>query len=215
MSGLIIYGNSPSNYVRAVRMTCAEKGIEYTLETFSSLAAIKEPENLTRHPFGKIPSLEHGDVRLFETSAICRYIDEAFDGPALQPEGPVARARMEQWISATNAYVDTDIMRRFVRAYIFPSGPDGQPDRNRIDKAIPDIRRDFEALDAGLSSTDFLAGDQVSIADLMLAPIVSYGLAMPEGDELIAGRNNLKAWTERMFVRDSFTTTTPPMPKPD
>jgi glutathione S-transferase len=215
MSGLIIYGNPPSNYVRAVRMTCAEKGIEYTLETFSSLAAIKEPENLTRHPFGKIPSLEHGDVRLFETSAICRYIDEAFDGPALQPEGPVARARMEQWISATNAYVDTDIVRRFVLAYIFPGGPDGQPDRNRIDKAIPDIRRDFEALDAGLSSTDFLAGDQVSIADLMLAPIVSYGLAMPEGDELIAGRNNLKAWTERMFVRDSFTTTAPPMPKSD
>ena len=210
MGDLIIYGSPPSNYVRSVRMACLEKGVPYHFEILPSLKAIAEPEHLARHPFAKIPTMKHGDVELFETSAICRYIDEAFDGPPLQPDDPASRGRMEQWISATNAYVDQDIMRRFVLPYIFPSGPDGQPDRSRIDKALPLIRRDMEALNAALDGSDYLAGDALSLADLTLAPILFYGLSMPEGPELISGCDNLSAWADRMLARESFTATAPP-----
>lgn len=210
MSDVILYGNPLSNYVRAARMVCEEKGVEYQLVTIPSLKALKEAEHLSRHPFGKVPTLEHGDVSVFETSAICRYIDEAFDGPSLQPSEPAARARMEQWISVTNAYLDTDVMRRFVLHYFFPRGPEGKPDQERIDKALPDIRRDFEVLDRALATSDYLAGDQLTIADLMLAPIIALGLATPEGNQLVLGCNNLKAWADRMFARDCFAATAPP-----
>jgi glutathione S-transferase len=212
MNAVVLYGNPLSNYVRAARMVCEEKGVEHELVTIPSLKALKEPEHLARHPFGKVPTLEHGDVSVFETSAICRYIDEAFDGPSLQPSDPATRARMEQWISVTNAYLDTDVMRRFVLHYFFPRGPEGKPDQARIDKALPDIRRDFEVLDRALANADYLAGDQLTIADLMLAPIISLGLATPEGDQLILGCDKLKAWTEKMFARDSFAATAPPAP---
>ena len=66
------------------------------------------------HPFGKIPAMRHGDVTLFETSAIARYIDETFPGPRLQPADPRERAVMNQWISACNHYFYSDVIRRYV-----------------------------------------------------------------------------------------------------
>jgi len=210
MSDVIIYGNPVSNYVRAARMACEEKGVGHRLEGFPSLKALKEPEHLARHPFGKVPTLEHGDVHLFETAAICRYIDEAFEGPPLQPSDAAGRARMEQWISATNAYFDPDVVRRFVLQYFFPSGPDGQPNRARIDKAIPAIRRDFGILDQALANDDYLAGDQMTLADLILVPVFGFALGTPEGPDLVSEHPNLQAWVDRMFARDSFKATAPP-----
>ncbi len=49
---------------------------------------------LEKQPFGKIPLFEHNGFCLYETGAITCYVDEAFEGPALQPQEPVNRARM-------------------------------------------------------------------------------------------------------------------------
>ena len=110
MAEVTIIGFPQSTYVRTVRMACEEKGVSYELEgrDFGSeeLKAI--------HPFSKIPALKHGDVEVWETSAICRYIDDAFDGPALSPSSVAEKAMMEQWISAGNAYYDRDIVRAVV-----------------------------------------------------------------------------------------------------
>ncbi|MGO4842142.1 glutathione S-transferase family protein, partial [Rhizobiaceae sp. 2RAB30] len=59
---------------------------------------------LDLHPFARIPAFEHGGFRLFETTAITHYVDEAFDGPALQPAEVKARATMNQIIGLLDAY---------------------------------------------------------------------------------------------------------------
>ena len=46
---------------------------------------LKKPEHLARHPYGRIPAMRHGDVELFESTAICAYVNGAFDGPSLVP----------------------------------------------------------------------------------------------------------------------------------
>ena len=61
----------------------------------------QSPEHLARHPFGRIPAIEHGDFKLYECQAILRYIDAAFDGPSLTPREPKAMARMS-WRSAAS-----------------------------------------------------------------------------------------------------------------
>ncbi|TIL81728.1 MAG: glutathione S-transferase family protein, partial [Mesorhizobium sp.] len=55
-------------------------------------------------PFRRIPAFEHDGFRLHETGAIARYVDEAFDGPALQPIEARSRARMNQIIAMLDAY---------------------------------------------------------------------------------------------------------------
>ncbi|MBS0333893.1 MAG: glutathione S-transferase N-terminal domain-containing protein, partial [Proteobacteria bacterium] len=97
MSKIIVHGVPGSPYVRMPLLACEEKGAPYELAamTFGS-GVTKTPEHLARHPFGRIPAIEHGEFKLYEAQAILRYIDRAFDGPALTPADARAAARMDQ-----------------------------------------------------------------------------------------------------------------------
>jgi glutathione S-transferase len=97
-----IIGSARSTYTRVVRMVCAEKGIDYVL-TETPLGA---PELRAIHPLGKMPVLRHGDVELFESSAIARWLDRHFPGPNLFPSDPHLAALTEQWVSLVNTTID-------------------------------------------------------------------------------------------------------------
>ena len=89
MTDVVLYGTPLSPYVRTARMALAEKGVGYTLKPVD----LKDPAYRRLHPYARLPAMEHGRLRLFETAAITRYIDEAFDGPTLQPvDGAAAPA---------------------------------------------------------------------------------------------------------------------------
>ncbi len=212
MSEVIIYGIEASTYVRTARMACEEKGVAYELDSggFTGPESLKSPEHLALHPFGKVPALRHGDALLYETSAIIRYIDEAFDGPVLQPIKPLGRAHMEQWISAANGYFYPNMIRRYVIPYVFPSGPDGKPDQAAIEAAKPDIRRDLGLIDAALAHSGFLVDDRLTLADLMVAPILSALARAPGGLELLQPHGNILRAAEAMRARPSYVATMPP-----
>ena len=211
MTDIVLYGFSPSTFVRTARMTCVEKGVSHNLEP-ADLASEAYRE---LHPFGKIPTMRHGDVTLFETSAIARYIDETFPGPRLQPADSRERAVMNQWISACNHYLYGDVVRRYLLQYVFPKGPDGKPDTAAIAEALPDVRHHLGALDAALEAREYLAGDALTLADLFLAPIVFYVGTMPEGPDIVAPLGNLRRWDAAIAARPSFTETVPELPQSD
>ena len=213
MSTVIIHGSANSQFLRTARMACEEKGVAYELQPVGSntLADLKSEAHKKLHPFGRIPVLAHGDFTLFETSAIARYVDEAFDGPALQPADVKDRAVMNQWISAINHYLVDAMIFNFVAQFAFPSGPDGTPDMAKIEAAKPRIREYNEILDRHLDGRTYLAGDAVTIADLLLAPIGHYVGSMPGGLPLFDGLENLGRWWYAMEKRDSFQATKPPM----
>ena len=81
-----LYGLARSVYTRIARLALEEKGVSYTLHEVEIFGPGGVPaEHCKRHPFGRIPALAHGDSQLYETAANTRYVDEAFQGPALQP----------------------------------------------------------------------------------------------------------------------------------
>ena len=84
MSQVTIHGFPQSSFVWTVRSVCAAKGVEADFQVIAP-PAHKSPEHLARHPFGVVPSFSHGDFSVYETLAIACYIDEAFEGPTLQP----------------------------------------------------------------------------------------------------------------------------------
>lgn len=210
MSEVIFYGVPQSSYVRTARMTCGEKGVQHKLEPVDfGGEAYRE-----LHPWSKIPSMRHGDLVLYETSAICRYIDEAFDGPALQPSDPAGRAVMEKWISTFNCYVYPNTVRAYALHYVIPRGEDGKPDRTAINEAVPKVKRDFAVLDRAYEGREWLAGDTFSLADIFMAPIVSTVAMFPEGKEVLAGCKNLGRALEAVASRDAYKAALPPMPVP-
>jgi glutathione S-transferase len=201
-----ILGDYRSSYVRSARMAFEEKGVAYALETRRP----HSPEILELNPFGKVPAYRCGDLALYETSAILRHLEETTPGPALMPADPALRAKTEQWISALNCYGYPAMVRNYVLQYAFPRGPDGKPDRATIDAALPEIRKVMGALDRAVDSRDYLVGDSVTLADILLAPMIASVKAMPEGKELLAKFPNLRRAADKLVERSSYVAATQP-----
>jgi glutathione S-transferase len=209
MADLKLYGFAQSTYTRTACLACEEKGVAYEIVPTRP----GSPENLAVHPFGKIPAMSHGDFKCYETVAICRYVDEAFDGPALQPADAKGRALMTQWISAANRYYDTDIIRHVVLERMAPRLFEREPDEAKIKEAMPRIEREIEVLDGWLGDHAFLAGDGVSIADFFMLPILFYFYNTPEGKPLCDDAAGVMRWWGAMSSRPSFEATSPAMPE--
>ena len=105
MSPIIVHGIPGSPYVRMPLLACEEKGAPYRLAAMP-FGTTKTPEHLARHPFGRIPVIEHDGFWLYESDAIIRYIDQVFPGPSLVPSDPKAQARMNQVMGIVDCYVD-------------------------------------------------------------------------------------------------------------
>ncbi|MEN8195231.1 MAG: glutathione S-transferase family protein [Pseudomonadota bacterium] len=204
-----IHGLPYSSYTCTVLMTCIEKGAPFELDAtgLSPISGARKRPHIDRHPFGRIPAIEDGDFQLFETSAICRYIDEKFDGPNLVPAGMHDRALMEQWISAINSYLDESFIRRFVLQYAFPRGENGQPDRAAIDAAIPGVRRSLRILNRYYGKAGYLVADSLTLADIFLAPILFYLGRTPEGPDLLRKAPSVERGLKVISERASFVET--------
>lgn len=98
----IVHGFPRSTFVNIVRLILTHKDVPYTFHDLESVMG--KPEHLALHPFNRVPILTHGDLTVYETSAIVAYIDDAFGGARLTPEDVSQRARMNQWIGAVNSY---------------------------------------------------------------------------------------------------------------
>ncbi|NBC34057.1 MAG: glutathione S-transferase family protein [Alphaproteobacteria bacterium] len=206
MADVTVYGFPQSTYVRTVRMTLAEKGVPYWLEPLMPGA----PELQTLHPFGRIPAFRHGELVLFETLAICRYIDEAFDGPPLQPDDVINRAIMTQWVSAIIDSFYPAMMRDYFMHYVRASLGKHPPDRAAIDASLSQLDKAFAVLEQACSHADYLAGDDPTLADYFLLPILGYLAEVPESAERLNAAPHVLAWLARVASRPNAVDTVPP-----
>ncbi len=202
---ITLYGDPRSTYVRTVRMALAEKGVAYSHESVPP----HSEKVVAICPFGRVPAFRDGDFTLYETSAIVRYIDDCFQGPALVASNPWARARMEQYVSLINCHGYDAMIRRYVLQYIFPKGANGEPDRTVIEKAVPEIEALLGVLDQTYGPRNLLVGETVTLADLLLAPIIFYLPLFPEGKTLLAAAPNVVRAHAAMAERDSYKATVP------
>lgn len=205
MAKLEIIGFPISTYVRAVRMACEEKGVPYALDP---VPPHKKPVS-DIHPYGKVPVMRHGKLELFESKAIATYIDRKFPGRALFPNDPVRAAEAEKWIAFTNLHVYPTMISNYVIAYMFPPAV-GEPDRSKIDAAVPDIQKQIKILDQAVEKTGYLAGRGLTFADLNLLPIINYVSQFPEGKAAFAKAKNLTAWFNKLTARKSWKAAEPP-----
>ncbi|MGE0117497.1 MAG: glutathione S-transferase family protein [Dongiaceae bacterium] len=204
----ILYGATYSVYTRIARLALEEKGVPYRLVETDVFAASGPPaEHLRRHPFGRIPVLDHGGFVLYETAAIARYVDEGFPGPPLQPDSAAARARMTQMIGILDSYGYRPMVWD-VYVERISAGEEGRaPDEGRIAAGLARSATVLDELEKALEAQGFLAGEAVSLADLHAAPMMAYFRIAPEGAQALARHARLAAWWERMNGRSSLRRT--------
>jgi len=201
-----IIGSARSTYTRAACMVCEEKGIDYVLTE----TPLRAPEIFAIHPFGKMPVLRHGDVKLFESKAIATYLDRSFPGAHVFPSDPHLAALTEQWVSLVNTVIDRTMIRTYLFAYIAPKTADGKPDRQAIDAVLPALREQIGILDKAVANTGYLVEDRFTFADINLLPILHRIQQFPEGAEALAAAPHLARYYQRHAARPSFKRTAPP-----
>ncbi|TIP06796.1 MAG: glutathione S-transferase family protein [Mesorhizobium sp.] len=204
MKKAILYGADYSVYVRIARMALEEKGVDYDLVPLDIFAAEGIPTwYLELHPFGRIPAFEHDGFRLYETGAIARYVDEAFDGPALQPVDARGRARMNQIIGMLDAYG----YRAMVWDVAVERLEKAQPDEKLIAGGLRQAETVLKVLTTLKARGPCLLGEQLTLADLHAAPIIAYFLKVEEGRDLLARFVEIRDWYARVADRESFVRT--------
>jgi len=146
MTDIKVHSIPGSPYGRAVLIALEEKHATYQLFPVQP-KTLRSPEHLARHPFGRIPVLEHGDFRLYETQAILRYIDRTLPGPLLTPLDPRAAARMDQLMNVNDWYLFQGVgnVIGFQRV-VAPKLLGLAPDEAAIVAAMPKAHVVFDAL---------------------------------------------------------------------
>ncbi|TIO53578.1 MAG: glutathione S-transferase family protein [Mesorhizobium sp.] len=204
MAKPILYGADYSVYVRIARLALEEKGVAYELVPLDIFAVDGIPAwYLEHHPFGRIPAFEHDGFRLFETSAIARYVDEAFDGPPLQPPDPRGRARVDQITGMLDAYG----YRAMVWDVAVERLEKTPADESLIAGGLSQAETVLKVLTSLKAEGPWLLGDQLTLADLHAAPVIAYFVKAAEGRDLLARFADIEEWYIRVAARPSFAKT--------
>jgi glutathione S-transferase len=208
MADITLLGLRISVYTRIACLALEEKGIDYKLEEVDIFADDGPPADyIALNPFGTIPTLLHGDFVLYETSAITRYIDEISPRASLQPSAPIERARMNQIIGMLDSYgYRPMVWDVYVQRVVVPTAG-GTADEACIEAALPGLRNLFEQLERWRGERGYLIGEELTLADLHLYPMLNYFVETPEGVRMLGSLPNLQQWLRSMSLRDSVRAT--------
>ena len=166
----------------------------------------KTPEHMQRHPFGKVPVLDHDGVRILETSAIVRYLNDVLPGKSLVPASPKDRACMDMMIGIIDSYGYGALLGGIAAYHLFPDFVGGKNEAMRK-TGIESGRKVIALAMQTRGASPFIAGE-LSLADLYLAPIAAYVSMTPDADAVF-GVDGFAAWWASVQALKSFQDTQP------
>ena len=178
---------TPRGFVRDLRLrwTCEEAGLPYRIATVAF--DDRETNHLDRQPFGQVPMLEDGDLRLFESGACVIHL--ARKGGILIPADPKREIEVVQWIMAALNSIEMVTMPWVVLTW---SDEEFAGITGWLDKRLAQI-------EAVLAGREWLVGDTFTAADLIMADVLRVDLVRKHGD-----RPASEAYVRRVTDRPAF-----------
>ena len=196
MSTPVLHGFPKSTYVWTARAALSLAGIEH------EFVSIMPPEHrsashLSRHPFGKVPSLSNPD--LFEASAIVRWANEVGQA-SLFPSDPLEAARVEGLVSCVTSYAYQAIVSGWLFRFVWTRAERDDDAYQVAEDTIREVLGVFEEQTNG----PWLVGDTLTAADLFLGPLLFVLLINDEGKALLAEFPGLKALLGALQAHEAF-----------
>jgi glutathione S-transferase len=192
MSDLIIWTydwvpEGPRGFVRDLRLrwACEEANLAYSVGTVPFDG--RETNHLSRQPFGQIPFLSDGELKIFESGAGLLHLARKSD--TLMPRDPVGEAETLQWtLAALNSIEMVTVPWWFLKI----SGDE--------DNALTEwVSKRLDQLETVLSEREWLAADRFTVADLIMADVLRVSKVRAFGQ-----RPASEAYVERMTARPAF-----------
>jgi glutathione S-transferase len=194
---LQLYGDSISGNCYKLQMVCSELDMQYVWHELDILAGDARTEQFIRlNPNGKVPLMKLPDGRcLPESNAILSYLA---DGTPLVGSDRFSKAKVLQWLFfeqySHEPYIATS---RFIVKYL-GSPPERQPD---LDDKQPGGYKALAVMEKQLTSEDFIANGEFSIADIAL---YAYTHVADEGGFTLDNYPSVRNWLRRIESRPRY-----------
>lgn len=188
-----VYGRSDSSNSAKVYWLLDEIAMAYQrIDRGGQFGGNTDPDYLAMNPHGKVPTIVDGDLVLWESNAILRYLASQYQTEDLWPATAAGRAAIDKWMdwSATALVPALGRLRKAMKA-----GED------EVKAATPSVFSAFTLLDGQLQHNDYIAGQSFSLADIAAGPAIHrwFLLTMAKPD-----LHNLTAYFERLRKRPPF-----------
>ncbi len=204
MPSITLYGIPQSTYVRTTRLLLAGANVDYDLKPVNIFdGSNKEGDYLEKHPFGKIPTIEIDEEKIYETDAITYYINEKFAGGKFSPSDLLTKTRMYQIMAIVNSYLYAPAIGKITIENLIVPSQGGKTDQEAVEGAIAPTKKALEAIEYLFTGDPYILGSNISIADFYLIPIFVYISKTPQFDAVTAQTPKLKAWWEKAQNLDS------------
>lgn len=196
---MVLFSGSTCPFSHRCRFVLNEKACDFEIQDVDLYN--KPPEIDAMNPYGEVPILVERDLTLYQSTIINEYIDERFPHPQLMPADPIMRARARLFI-----YTFERELFSFVKVL---ENRDETEKRKSI--ARNQIREQLMQLSPVLAKNKFLMGDEFTMLDVTLAPLLwrlgYYGIDLPKSAA------PLLKYAESVFARPAFIASMTPSEK--
>jgi len=192
-----VMGRRNSANVQKVMWVLGELALPYTREDVAGSFGVPDGyDKLNPNPI--VPTIRDGDLVLWESNAIVRYLAREYGAGVLWPDDRNTLALADQWMEWQRSDLSAGFFPMFMNMIRFP--PD-QANPRAIERGIEGCGKAFQQLDDHLANNAYVAGDALSMGDVPLGPMVYRYLAM---DVERPSLPNVQAWYERLAERPAF-----------
>lgn len=195
-----VLGRATSLNVQIVMWAIAELGLECKRHDFGgAFGGNDTTEYLEKNPNGLVPVLIDGDLTLFESAAIVRYLGAQYGNSEFYPSDARARAELDKWAE----WIKTTFSPLLLQNFFYPLVRDNpaELDEAALSEASKEMARVATMLDDALGEGPFLGGDAICFADIVIGSMLyRYFTIEFERAEL----PNLSAYYKRLKERPSY-----------
>ncbi|XVE77491.1 hypothetical protein DITRI_Ditri13aG0066900 [Diplodiscus trichospermus] len=201
-----VYGPVRAACVQRVLLCLLEKDVEFEIVHVDLDAGEhKAPDFLLRQPFGQVPAIEDGDLKLFESRAIIRYYAAKYEerGPKLLGKSLEERAVVDQWVEV-EAHNFNDLVYTLVLQLVILPRMGKQGDLALAHGCEQKLEKVLDIYDQRLSNSTYLAGDTFTLADLTHLPAIRYLVNDAGMGHLVTQREHVNAWLQTISNRSAW-----------
>lgn len=160
---MIVWGRDTSINVQKVAWVLAETGLSYEqIQAGGAFGGLKEQKYLAMNPNGRVPTLIDGELTLWESNAICRYLVDTYGGN-LACDGAGEKAQADMWMEWFQSTVYTAFIAMFYQTVRLPTA---ERDATVLNNTLEKLHNAFQIAETTLSSHPYLTGERLTLADV-------------------------------------------------
>jgi len=192
---LRVLGRATSGNVQKVLFFLEETGTPYSREDYGRQLNNTGGDYLKLNPNGKVPTLVDGGTVVWESHTIVRYLSNKLGKTDLYPADFARRTDVERWMDWLLASLNYQYVQIFK-----DSKKDAAERASTFGADAKELAAQLALLD-GAMAKPYIAGDKLSLADIVLGPIVHRCLDFPID---LPALGNLRAWRDKLKAMPSF-----------